>query len=403
VRRPGIVKQVDEDLDIIQNLAVAASHRWDLAEQYDPVTLAEEFAESLRAELDYMNEGRSAERFAANFAASADVHIPRVFWETTASRVLTLERIRGMKVNDLQALDAAGVDRRQLAHRAANIMIKMVFDDGFFHGDPHPGNFFVEQDGRIGLIDFGLVGTLDQRTQDRLVDVLVAISSQDADQLVDVVLDFGVARQRVDRSLLRRDLEHLLSRYYNASLGETSLQSMIDDALAIVRRHQLQVPAEFALLLKVATMSEGLGAQLDPEFRLTDVVASHAQRLLVRRYSLDALVEHLGRAGLDAAGLGIDLPRQLRRLLADLERGDIEVGVRPARFEPLIQKAEQLVNRLVLGVVAASFIVGLAGLTAVYRPPGRDQFAGFVFAVGFLVAAAIGAYLAISIVRSGRR
>ena len=166
VRRPGVVEQVEEDLEILQNLAASASRRWDLAEQYDLVGLAEEFARSLRQELDYLREGHNSERFAENFASNDDVHIPRVFWETTTSRVLTLERVRGMKINDLPALEAAGINRSQLAHRAAEILMKMVFEDGFFHADPHPGNFFVERGGRIGLIDFGLVGTVDEPTQD---------------------------------------------------------------------------------------------------------------------------------------------------------------------------------------------------------------------------------------------
>jgi ubiquinone biosynthesis protein len=402
VRRPGVVEQVEEDLEILQNLAAAASRRSDLAEQYDLVGLAQEFAQSLRAELDYLREGRSAERFAENFADSSDVHIPRVFWETTTSRVLTLERIRGVKISDLAALEAAGIDRTRLAQRAADVLVKMVFDDGFFHADPHPGNFFVESDGRLGLIDFGLVGSLDERTQDNLVGLLLAISSQDAEQLVDAVLDLGAARQRVDRALLQRDLQHLLSRYYNTPIGEIAMGPLIEEALDMVRKHHLQVPSEFALLLKTALMSEGLGAQLDPDFRLTAVAVPHAQRLLLRQYSPVRLAERVGKASVDAARLAVELPRQLRRLLGDLERGDLEFAMRPTGFEPLLHQAERLVNRLVLGILAASFIVGLAVLAAVYRPPGWEQLAGVVFAAGFIVAAAIGLYLAISIARSGR-
>ena len=129
------------------------------AGRYDVEGLADEFAETLRAELDYLRDGRNAERFAATFADDAEVHIPRVFWETSTSRVLTLERVRGINiappVSDLAALDAAGVDRRAMAERATRIVAQMVFDDGFFHADPHPGNFFIEAGGRIGLIDFG--------------------------------------------------------------------------------------------------------------------------------------------------------------------------------------------------------------------------------------------------------
>ncbi|MGG6264385.1 ABC1 kinase family protein [Leptolyngbya sp. AN03gr2] len=213
VRRPGIVEQVEEDLEILQNLAVSASYRWELAKQYDVIGLAQEFAQTLRSELDYLREGRNAERFAKNFAHNPNVHIPRIFWESTTSRVLTMERIRGIKVSDLSALNAAGINRKTLAEQIAQLNLQMVFEDGFFHADPHPGNFFIEPNGRIGLIDFGMVGSLDSQTQEHLAGILLAVISQDADRLVDAFLELGFAQQTVDRSLLRRDLQYLVVLY----------------------------------------------------------------------------------------------------------------------------------------------------------------------------------------------
>jgi ubiquinone biosynthesis protein len=402
VRRPGVVEQVEEDLEILENLAAAASRRSQLAEEYDLVGLAQEFAQTLRAELDYIREGRNAERFAANFAGDESVHIPRVFWEATTSRVLALERIRGVKIDDLAGLDAAGIDRRALAERAARIVLKMVFDDGLFHADPHPGNFFIEPEGRIGLIDFGMVGTVDARTQEQLVAMLLAVSRQDTGRLVDTLLELGVAQRRVDRDLLGRDLEHLVSRYYGRPLGEIALGPLLNDALAIVRRHHLQLPPNLALLLKTVVMDEGLGGRLDPAFRLTAVLAPYAERLLLRQYSPLLWARRLGQASLDMARLGVELPQQLRRIIGELERGSLEVGMRPAGFEPFVRRLERMTNRLVLGVLAAAFVNGLAVLMSVYRSPAWERWAGAFVAVGFAVAVGLGAYLAWSILRSGR-
>lgn len=158
VRRPGVVEQVEEDLEILQHLAATASRRFEPASQYDLVGLIQEFAETLRAELDYLREGHNAERFAANFAGDTTVHIPRIFCETSTSGVLTLERIRGIKINDLAALDKNNINRIEVAEHAARIILKMVFEDEFFHADPHPGNFFIEPGGRIGLIDLAWWG-----------------------------------------------------------------------------------------------------------------------------------------------------------------------------------------------------------------------------------------------------
>lgn len=402
VRRPGVVEQVEQDLELLLNLAATASRRWELAEEYDLVGLAEEFAQTLRAELDYLREGRNAERFAHNVAGDPTVHIPRVFWEATTSRVLTLERIRGIKINDLAALDAAGVDRSALAEQAAHILLEMVFEDGFFHADPHAGNFFVEPGGRIGLIDFGMVGTVDEPTQERLVELLLAVTSQDPDRLVDAFLDLGVARRRVDRAALRRDLEHLVSRYYGRPIGEITVGPLLADALAIVRRHRLHLPADLALLLKTVVMAEGLAAQLEPSFRLTTVLVPYAERLMLRQYSPLRWARRLGTAGLAAAELGVELPRQVRRLLRELERGGLQIGMRPEGFEPLIGRFERLANRLVLGMLASAFIVGLAVLMAAFHPPGTERLVGPAFGLGFVLAALLGAYLAWTILRSGR-
>lgn len=403
VRRPGIVEQVTEDLEILQDLALSASRHSELAAQYDLVGLAQEFADTLGAELDYVREGRSAERIAANFADDASVYLPRVYWEASTERVLTLERIHGIKINDLAALDTAGIDRQALAQHAARAVLKMVFEDGFFHADPHPGNFFVQPDGRIALIDFGMVGTVDDVSRERLVTLVLAVISQDSDRLVDAVLALGVTRQRVDRVRLRRDLQQLVDRYIDRSLAELEVGPLVSDVLSVVRRHHLHLPVNLALMLKMAVMVEGLGAQLDPQFNLMTALQPFGQQLLLHRMSPAVWARRLGQAGIDAAQLGIELPAQVRRLLGDLERGALEVGIRAVDVEPVIQRLEGLTNRLILGMLASAFIVGLAVLMSVYHPPGWERWAGVAFTIGFLIVVTLGLYLAWTIIRWRRR
>lgn len=207
----------------------------------------------------------------------------------------------------------------------------------------------------------------------------------------------------MERALLRRDLEQLLARHYGRALGELAGGPLIEEAFAIVRRHRLQLPPTLVLLLKTVAMSEGLAARLDPTFRLTTVLAPYAERLLLRQYAPALWARRLARAGLDAAQLGTELPQQLRRLVADLERGNLEFGMRPTGFEPLVQRAERLVNRLVLGMLAASFTIGLAILMAVYHPPGWEQWIGLVFTLSLAVTGALGVYLAWGLRRPGGR
>lgn len=399
VRRPGVVEQVNEDLEILKELAATASRHLEFTEQHDFAGLVEEFSQTLRSELDYIREGHSAERFAQNFADDPHIHVPRVFWSLTTARVLTLERIRGVKINDLEKLDQQGTDRRRLARYAANCVLKMVCEDGFFHADPHPGNFFIEQSGTIGLIDFGMVGILDQRTQESLAQLLISISEQNAEALVDVFLDLGVTRKRIDRASFRRDIERLLSSYWGLPLKELKVAALLNDVYSVMRQHNLHLPSNLALLLKTIIMIEGLGVTLDPDFQLTRLLKPYTERLVYRQYSPLRLVRSFSRASLDLARLGAEMPQQLRRMFSAAESGNFQIGMRPEGFEPVVNRIERIANRIVLGVITAAFINGLAVLVSVYRPPGWDRWAWAVFVFGFLCALVLGVYLAWTILK----
>ena len=399
IRRPGVVEQVNEDLEILKELAATASRHLEFADRYDLAGLVEEFSQTLRSELDYIREGHSAERFAANFANDPGIHVPRVFWEATTARVLTLERIRGIKINDLEGLDKQATDRRWLANYAASVVLKMVCDDGFFHADPHPGNFFIEPNGTIGLIDFGMVGVLDKRTQELLADLLIAINHVDADRLVDVFLDLGVTRKRIDRALVRRDIERLLSAYWGLPLGELKVGALLNDVYTVMRRHQLHLPPNLALLLKTVIMIEGVGVNLDPDFHLTQSLTPYTERLVIRRYSPFRWFQELGRASLDLAKLGVDMPKHFRRIVSAAEDGNLQIGMRPEGFDPVINRLERIANRIVLGVIAAAFINGLAVLVSAYKPPEWERWAWVVFAFGFAAVLLLGGYLAWAILR----
>ena len=403
VRRPGVVEQVHEDIEILRNIAAAASRRWPEAEHYDLVGLTNELADTLQSELDYVREGKNAERFARNFQGNSTVHIPRVFWDTSTSRVLTLERVRGVKIDDPAALAAVDIDGKTLAHRAVGMLLQMIFEDGFFHADPHPGNFFIEPGGRIGLVDFGMVGSVDERSRELLADLLLALTSRDADRVVDGMLGLGVVRGHLDRDGLRADVDGLLSRYADVPLGKIALGPVLEEALGIVRSRHLQLPSSFALLLKTLIMAEGLGARLDPDFQFIEELKPLAERLVLRQYSPMVWGRRMAKAGIDAARLAAELPGEVRRLLEALDRSNLEFGIRRESIEPVVERLERLTNRLVLGILAAAFIVGLAVLLLIYHPAGWQAWAGVAFGIGFAIAAGVGVYLAWTILRSRNR
>ena len=373
VRRPNVVEVMDQDLEIIQNFAARASRRSKAAARYDLGGLADEFVQTLRAQLDYLQEARNAERFAANFAGDSSVQIPRVFWDLTTSRVITLERIRGMKVTDIGALDQAGLDRHDLAQRAAQIVAKMVFEDGFFHADPHPGNFFIEPDGRFGIVDFGMVGTLDDALREQLSRLLIGFVRQDPDRLADALLALGTSTEPVDRVRLREDLAALLARYFGRSIGEISLRTALGDVLVIVRRHGLRLPRDLALLLTVLLVAEGLVAALDPDFRFAEALAPYARRQLLAQVTPAAVRQRVEQFAADLAELTVDFPGRLDRLLKSVESSGLEVRLRADELDSLLTRAERLGNRIAVAVLAAATIDGLAGLAVERRRRRRKS------------------------------
>ena len=402
VRRPNIHAVIETDLDILQDLANRASRRWSAAANYNLRGLVSEFAVSLRRELDYVLEGRNAERFAANFAANSEVHIPQVFWPTSTSKILTLERITGIKVDDVEELDRARVDRGALATKAAGVAVSMVFEHGFFHADPHPGNLFIEPDSRIGLIDFGMVGEVDDALRRQLGTLLAALTSHDVERLATALHELSVVKHPTDREQLRVDLVAFVGLYRGRRLGEVNVAALVSQLLALLRKHRLQLPSEMAAVLKVFLMVEGMGVRLDPDFNLGAFLGPYAQRLMVDRYSPEALVKQLLASGQDAASLAVDLPDKLRRLLDLLDASGVVVQLQGKDLEPLVGRLERVGDRLVAGIVVAAFIRAVGELASADKERwGRWE--GPLMGIGLGMSGALGIYLGWTARRLKRR
>ena len=325
-----------------------------------------------------------------------------MYWETTTSRVLTLERVVGIKVDDLDGLDRARVDRRALATKAAGVAVSMVFEHGFFHADPHPGNLFIEPDGRIGLIDFGMVGEVDDGLRHQLASVLAALTGHDVERLAKALLDLSVVKRPVDRDQFRADLIIFMSLYRGRRLGEVNIAKLASQLLALLRKHRLQLPQEVASLLRFFLMVEGMGARLDPEFNLGDFLGPYARQLVLDRFTPEALLRQLMTSGQDAAALAVDLPDRMRRLFDLLDSSGVVVRMEAADFEPLVGRLERLGDRLVAGIVAAAFIRGISELAGA----DKERFGRWerpLMGVGLGMAGALGTYLGWTARRMKRR
>ena len=400
VQRPGLDALVERDLEILHDLAQLASARMPDDRRYDLPGLVEEFGITLRQELDYTQEGRNADRFRELFADEPSLYVPTVYWDYTTPRVLTMERIEGIKISDVAALDAAGLDRRVVAERAVAIMLQEVFVHGFFHADPHPGNFFVLPGERIGLMDFGMVGRLDEITKAVLLRIGLAVTRQDADRLVDALLAAGLAGSDVSRDGLRRDLRRLISQYHGRPIREIAAREFVHEVLVVARRNHIQLPAELAQLAKVIAMSEGLGAQLDPEFRLFQFAAPYFQRFWLQGRSPLALSRKVAADALDLVDLSMGLPRRLEQMLTRLEHGGLETVTHLVGLEPVVRQLTRAANRLSATILAAALLVTLSLLMQVYHPPFWERAAGALFGLGLLATAAFGVWVLWTLIRN---
>jgi ubiquinone biosynthesis protein len=403
VRRPGVVEEVESDLEILAGIARWIEVNTAFGHDYEIMPIVEEFAFTIRNEMDYRCEGQNADRLRRFLSDEPRVRIPLVYWELSSERVLTLERIDGTKVSDLAALDRLGVPRRTIAETAVRVFLRTALELGMFHADPHPGNFFAQPDGSLGIVDFGMVGRLNEEVRQHLLRGGLAAVRQDAETLAEELYALGVAGRHTGQRAFLRDLDHVISRYGGLSLRELSAGEVTGQLTSIARRHKLQLPGELAVLMRVATMSEGIGLRLDPEFRYLEYATPYFRREWQRSHSLTTTAKRLGHSALEAAELSVELPRRARRLLGRIERGELELNVRHEGLSNFADQLQRMANRLALAVVLAASVVALGVALGVHRLRGLERYTDWLFTLGFVFSLGFGVWLVSSIWRAGRR
>ncbi len=395
VQRPGISAVINTDLEILSSLAKRAqTTRW--GKVYDFVSIANDFAFILRNELDYRREGRNADRFRENFSNESHLYIPHVYWDYSNQRVLVLERIHGIKIDDLPALDEAGYDRHQIALHSARVIIKEVLEDGFFHADAHPGNYNVLPGEVIGAMDFGMVGYLKDRDRLDLIRLYLVAVALDADGIVDQLIRMGAAGAEVDRTGLARDIGRLLNKYYALPLKDIRAREVVEEIMPIAFQHRLHLPSDLWLLGKTLAMMEGVGLQLDPDFDVFAVAQPFVQRLLWNMAIPDA--RWVRAALLGGANWGEMLnriPRAGNRMLERIERDE------PFRIQ--IDDTDQIISRLdrLFTLLSLSILVGalIIGLTFLVSNPSQSDWGQWMIIGGLVLIISLGIWLFILLFR----
>ncbi|KAF1691304.1 2-polyprenylphenol 6-hydroxylase [Pseudoxanthomonas jiangsuensis] len=403
IRRPGIRDTVEADLRLLARLAEIAQAQAPDLRRYRPTQVVHEFTLSLRRELDFAAECRNAERIAANFEGHDEIVVPKVYWQWTSERLNVQQCLAGIPGPDLAAVDAAGMDRRQLAMTGAGIVLKMVLEDGFFHADPHPGNIFYLPGGRIGVIDFGMVGRVSAQRRYQIVQLLHGLVERESGAVADVLLEWGEGEGEVDESRLHADIGAFVDQYRGVPLKDLRMGAMLTDVTTILRDHGLGLPPDLALMVKAFLTLEGMGRQLDPDFDMAGAARPYVERVLLDRWSPRALARRGRRGLLDALDLAGDMPRELRRLMRAARRGRLHMQMEVTTLKAFGEQVDRAANRLTMGVVTAALVIGSS---IVMHSAGGGVPSRWLLALGvlgFVGAALTGLWILLSIWRSGRR
>jgi len=402
VQRPTAPRQIEADLALLYQAAKIAKDRVRALDFIDAHSLVDEFARSLREELDYRQEARNANTFHRNFAGHPHVRIPRVYWSYTGARVLTLEFLDGTKIADLQPGELSDDERRRLAYAMAEAWMTMVFRHGIFHGDPHPANILVIGPEQIGLVDFGQAGKLSDDDISKMTALFIDAASENVDVLAKRLGELGVRYERSREAELQAELRELYYKYYGARLAEIDAMQVVREAFALIYSQNLRLPTRFVILDKAIATLASVTTELHPDFNVFEVAKPYARDLMMHRYTPHRMLRRATKETRALAQVIRETPYQWHDVLEQARHGQLELVFRHKGLDELAHKLDVVFNRLVVAVVVAGGLIG-SSLIGIFAKNGPHVMGLHVISfIGFLLSGILGVWLLIGVVKSGR-
>jgi len=401
VQRPNAPKQIEADLSLMYQAAKVAKERIRALDFVDANEIVDEFARSIRQELDYRQEARNADGFHKNFAGHPHVAIPKVYWSYTRSRVLTLEYLEGVQLGDIDVEHWTLDQRRHLAYLVTEAWMTMIFRHGFFHGDPHPANILVLSPDRIGLVDFGLTGKLSDDDMSKLTRLFIDAAAENIEALPKRLADLGVRYPKEREEEFVAELRELYYRYYGASLQEIDPIQVIREGFALIYEMQLRLPTRFVMLDKAIATLGAVGIELYPDFNVFEIAKPYARDLMISRFTPRRIASRARREGWQLAQMAAEVPYQLHDILEEVRDGQIEVGFVHKGLDEFMAKLDLLFNRLVIALVVTGGLIG-SSLIGIFATSGPHVLGLHVVSVlGFGLSTVLGVWLLWSVIRSG--
>ncbi len=401
VQRPNVKQIMEKDLSILRDLAVLLDRYIPEVRQFNPVAIVDEVAKSAKQEVDFLYEARNLEIFAQNFADDDRIFLPKVFWDHTSLRVLTLSFIDGIKISDIARLREAGVDLEVVTRYGGQLLAKQIFEFGFFHADPHPGNLFVLRDNRIAPVDFGMMGKLSRGALELVADLLIAATSDDTRRIVRVLQNHELLDDDVRPEALEADVALFLHRYRGISLAKLNMRSLLSDAFEIMNVYRIKFPPELMMLGKALGTYEEVARTLNPQYDFITELMPSIKKLSTRKFTPESIFSDISTYMLDLRELLVNFPFEIRRIARNLRKGDLSISFHHKGLERLILELEKASNRLAFALIIAALIV--ASSLIMTRPVGVTILGVPALGlVGYVTAGVLGIWLVIAILRSGK-
>ena len=401
VQRPNVKQIMEKDLSILRDLAVLLDRYIPEVRQFSPVSIVDEVAKSAKQEVDFLYEARNLEIFAQNFADDDRIFLPRIFWDHTSLRVLTLSFIDGIKISDVARLREAGVDLEVVTRAGGQLLAKQIFEFGFFHADPHPGNLFVLRDNRIAPVDFGMMGKLSHGALELVADLLIAATSNDTRRIVRVLQNHELLDDEVRPAALEADLALFLHRYHGVPLAKLKMRSLLTDAFEIMNVYRIKFPPELMMLGKALGTYEEVARTLNPQYDFVTELLPSIKKLSTRKFTPQSIFSDVSTYLLDLRELLVNFPFEIRRIARNLRKGDLSISFHHKGLERLILELEKASNRLAFALIIAALIV--ASSLIMTKPVGMTILGVPALGlVGYVTAGVLGIWLVIAILRSGK-
>lgn len=401
VQRPGINSVIETDLEIMFHLAMMMEKHIPEIRSFSIVKIIEEFEGSIRKELNFVIEASNLERFGINFQKDSQIYIPKYYREYTTKKILTMEYIDGVKFSDISNVKMKELDPKIIAARGADLILKQIFEYGFFHADPHPGNIMVLPDNVICFLDYGMMGTLTQNTRQLITAILIGAINHDAERIVRSVLRLCETDGDVNVPKLELQITELINLYFYESLEQMDIPALLNDLLTFFPNNNLKIPADLYLLGRALVILQGDGEKIDPDFNVARYVEPYAKKIIKDRLHIRKLVKNIYFSADELVHLLSDLPYEMREIIEKIKSGKIKMDIEHKGLDPMLTKHEQISNRIAFAIVLASIVIGSSLIVLSKIPPLWNDIP-VIGVVGFLAAGILGFWLLVSILRHGK-